>query len=133
MDFAALVLMKLDKDNKFICEMGSYEVGEGAEYIRKFYYNDDEDKVIIHFDTNRDVEEWEFTAIYDLFDLEAFEDRGYEIEEKDDEYNPTWVIKFDYEEEHSEMVEKLQEVCELIKTEIEKAIEKAQEKKEDYM
>lgn len=132
MDFAALVLMKMDKDNKFIGEMGSYEVGEGAEYIRKFYYNSNEDKVIIHFDTNRDVEEWEFTAIYDLFDLEAFEERGYEIEEKDDEYNPTWIIKFDFEEEHSEMVEKLQEVCELIKSEIEKAMEKAEEKKEEY-
>ncbi|QGU95824.1 hypothetical protein GOM49_12620 [Clostridium bovifaecis] len=132
MEFAALVLMEVDKDNKFISEMGSYEVGEGAEYVTKFYYNADEDKVSVYFDTKKDVEEWEFTAVYDLFDLEAFEEKGYEIEEVDDEYNPTWVVKFNYEEEHSDMVEKLNEVCDLIKTEMEKAFEEAENKKEEY-
>lgn len=132
MEFAALVLMEVDKSNKFIGEMGSYEVNDGAEYVTKFYYNGDDNKVSVYFDTNKDVEEWQFTAIYDLFDLEAFEERGYKIDEKDDEYNPTWIVKFDYEEEHSDMVEKLNEVCELIKAEMEKAFEKAENKKEEY-
>lgn len=108
MDFAALVLMEVDKDNKFIKEMGSYEVHEGAEYISKFYYNKDSEKVSIYFDTHKDVEEWEYTAIYELFNLEAFEEEGYEIEEKDDEYNPTWILKFNYIEEHSNMAQKLE-------------------------
>ncbi|AYF53394.1 hypothetical protein G8S49_03730 [Clostridium botulinum C] len=133
MDFAALVLMEVDKDNKFIKEMGSYEVHEGAEYISKFYYNKDSKKVSIYFDTHKDVEEWEYTAIYELFNLEAFEEEGYEIEEKDDEYNPTWILKFNYIEEHSDMAQKLGEVCELIKVEIEKAFEKSEKNKEEYI
>ncbi len=133
MDFAALVLMEVDKDNKFIREMGSYEVNDGAEYITKFYYNDEEAKVKLYFDTHKDVEEWEYTAIYDLFDVEVFENKGFEVEEKDDEYNPTWILKFDYIDDYKNMVEKLIEVCELIKVEMEKAFKKSEENKQEYI
>lgn len=133
MDFAALVLMEVDKDNKFIREMGSYEVSDGAEYITKFYYNDEQSKVKLYFDTHKDVEEWEYTAIYDLFDVEVFESKGYEVEEKDDEYNPTWILKFNYIDDYKNMVEKLSEVCELIKIEMEKAFKKSEENKEEYI
>ncbi|GAB6148852.1 DUF6762 family protein [Clostridium novyi] len=133
MDFAALVLMEVDKDNKFIREMGSYEVNDGAEYITKFYYNDEEAKVKLYFDTHKDVEEWEYTAIYDLFDVEVFENKGFEVEEKDDEYNPTWILKFNYIDDYKNMVEKLIEVCELIKVEMEKAFKKSEENKQEYI
>lgn len=133
MNFSALVLMQVDKENKFVEEMGSYTVGDGAEYISKFYYNKDESMVSIYFDTKKDVEEWEYTAVYELFNLGIFETKGYKIEEKDDEYNPTWILKFDYIEEYGEMVEKLNIACELIKSEIESVLEEAKNKKEDYI
>ncbi|ABK62191.1 conserved protein [Clostridium novyi NT] len=125
--------MEVDKDNKFIREMGSYEVNDGAEYITKFYYNDEEAKVKLYFDTHKDVEEWEYTAIYDLFDVEVFENKGFEVEEKDDEYNPTWILKFNYIDDYKNMVEKLIEVCELIKVEMEKAFKKSEENKQEYI
>ncbi|EDS77498.1 DUF6762 family protein [Clostridium massiliodielmoense] len=133
MDFAALVLMEVDKDNKFIREMGSYEVNDGAEYVTKFYYNNEDSKVKVYFDTHKDVEEWEYTALYDLFDVKVFEDKGYKVEEKDDEYNPTWVLKFNYMDDYKSMVEKLGETCELIKSEMEKAFKKSKENKEEYI
>ena len=37
------------------------------------------------------------SAIYDVFNMELFEDEGFEIEEVDDEYNPTFLINFKYE------------------------------------
>lgn len=133
MDFAALVLMELDKDNKFVGEIGSYEVGEGAEYVTKFFYSEKDEKVSLHFDTHKDVEEWEYTALYDLFNTEVFENKGYEVDEIDDEYNPTWIIKFDFIEEHRDMSEKLNETCEMIKLEMEKAFEEASKNKSDYL
>ncbi|HCO74801.1 MAG TPA: hypothetical protein DIT16_08120, partial [Clostridium sp.] len=73
MDFSAIVLMEKDKETKFFTrELGSYEVNEGAEYITKLFY--DGEKVNLYFDTNKDVEEWEFSAIYDLFDDESLTD-----------------------------------------------------------
>lgn len=133
MDFAALVLMEVDKDNKFVEELGSYEVGEGAQYVTKFYYNGEDDKIHLYFDTQKDVEEWEYTAIFELFNEEVFENKGYEIEENDDEYNPTWIVKFNYIEEHSGMVEKLNEVCSLISDELKRVFKEAEEKKADYI
>lgn len=131
LDFSSLVLMERDNESGFLTkEIGSYEVGDGAQYITKMYY--DGEKVNMFFDTNKDVEEWEFSAIYDLFNEEVFEENGYNIEEVDDEYNPTWVLRFDLDEDHSIMEEKVMTACSLIKEEIEEVFNKILGKEEEY-
>lgn len=131
MDFSSLVLMEKDKDTGFMVnELGSYEVGEGAEYIKKMYY--DGDKINIYFDTNSDVEEWEYSAIFDLFDESKFIEQGYTIEQIDDEYNPTWLVRFDYAQEHSIILSKINNVCALIKTYMVKAFNDIKGKEEEY-
>ncbi|KAJ50882.1 hypothetical protein BD780_000110 [Clostridium tetanomorphum] len=131
MNFSSLVLMEIDKETKqFIKELGSYEVTDGAEYITKMYY--DGEMVNLSFDVKKDVEDWEYTAIYDLFNEEIFLDKGYIIETIDDEYNPTWNLKFQYIEDIKSMEEKLQELCSLIKEEIDEVFKKIQNKEEDY-
>jgi len=123
--------MERDKEtNQFVREMGSYETGEGAEFVTKLYY--DGELVNLFFDTKDDVEEWEFTAIYDYFNEEIFTSKGYPIEVVDDEFNPTWVVKFKYSEEHMEVRETIIEICELIKQEINSAFEKIKGKEEEY-
>ncbi|MCY6484538.1 hypothetical protein OW763_09315 [Clostridium aestuarii] len=131
MEFSSIVLMEVDKDNKFVKEVGSYQVSEGGEYIKKFFYK--ENKVNLYFDTNRDVEEWQFTAVYDLFNVDIFEEKGYKVEEKDDEFNPTWIVEFDYDDDYNKMQEKLYEACELINNEMEIVFKEAENKKEEYM
>ncbi|MCM0646972.1 hypothetical protein NBE98_01115 [Clostridium swellfunianum] len=131
MDFSSLVLMERDNEtNFFLKEIGSYKVHEGAAYVTKFFYNGE--KVNLVFDTKRDVEEWEFSAIFDLFNLEAFEDNGFIIEEMVEEYNPTWVLKFDFIEDHGEMEDKINEACTIIEEEIDKVFEKIKGKEEEY-
>ena len=54
MDYSSLILMEKDKETGFVVkEIGSYNVSEGAEYIKSFYVLDD--TVYIKFDTNKDV------------------------------------------------------------------------------
>lgn len=131
MNFSSLVLMERDKEtNQFIKELGSYQVNDGAEYITKMYY--DGEAVHLFFDTKKDVEDWEYTAIFDMFNDDVFTGKGYEIVSEDDEYNPTWHITFSYIEEISLMEEKLQELCTLIKEEIERTFEEIQGKEEEY-
>lgn len=131
MDFSSLVLMERDKDtNHLIREIGSYEVSDGAEYITRMYY--DGEKVRVFFDTKKDVEEWEFSAIYDLFDAESFEAKGYDIEEADDEYNPTWKVSMDFNEEHRDMQDELNGLCALIDEKIHKVLEDIQGKENEY-
>ncbi|MBI6873676.1 DUF6762 family protein [Clostridium aciditolerans] len=131
MDFSSLVLMEKDKDTGFVTkELGSYEVGEGAEYIKKMFY--DGDKINVYFDTNRDVEDWEYSAVFDLFNEDKFIEQEYSIEQIDDEYNPTWLVKFDYNEEHSIVLSKLNNLCSLIKAHIREVFENVKGKEEEY-
>lgn len=131
MDFSALVLMEKDKDTgHLIKEIGSYAVNEGAVYVNKLYVIDG--VVNLYFQVNKDVEDWEYSAVYDLFDVEAFETLGYDIEEVDDEFNPAWMISFPFDEEHEEVRAILNELCTLIKDNIEKVFENIQDKKAEY-
>lgn len=130
MEFSSLILMKKE-NNIFVKELGSYKVDEGAEYITQFFY--DEENINLCFDTKDDVEEWEYTAIYDCFNEEIFKEKGYYIEYIDDEYNPTWLIKFDYTEDIEEVENKLSEICYLIKNEINRVFEEIKLKKDEYL
>lgn len=131
MDFSSLVLMERDREsNQLVRELGSYQVNDGAEYITKMYY--DGESVHLFFDTKKDVEDWEYTAIFHLFNEDVFTDKDYKIEIVDDEYNPTWHITFPYIEEINIMEEKLQELCTLIKEEMERTFGEVQNKEDEY-
>ena len=132
MDFSSLVLMEKDKETGFITkELGSFEVNEGALYVKKLFVLDNE--VNLYFDTNKDVEEWEYSAIYDLFNIKRFEEEGFRIEEELDEYNPTFILKFPYKEEHLELKDVLDKVVELINEEMEKVFLAIEGKEEEYI
>lgn len=131
MDYSSLILMEKDKETGFVVkEIGSYNVSEGAEYIKSFYVLDD--TVYIKFDTNKDVEEWEYSAIYDVFNMNSFEQEGFEIEEVEDEYNPTYLVKFKYEDNREYISEKLALCIDLIEEAMEKAFSDIEGKEEEY-
>ena len=132
MDFSSLVLMEKDKETGFITkELGSFEVNEGALYVKKLFVLDNE--VNLYFDTNKDVEEWEYSAIYDLFNIKRFEEEGFIIGEELDEYNPTFILKFPYKEEHLEMKDVFDKAVELINEEMEKVFLAIEGKEEEYI
>ena len=132
MDFSSLVLIEKDKETGFIKrELGSFEVNEGALFVKKLYVLDE--IVYMYFDTNKNVEEWEYSAIYDLFNNEAFTERGYEIEEDLEEYNPTYIIKFKYEDEYDSMKVKIQEVVSIIDKEMNAVFEAIKGKEAEYL
>ena len=131
MDFSSLVLMEKDKETGFIKkELGSFQVNEGALFVKKLYVLDE--IVYMHFDTNKNVEEWEYSAIYDLFNSEAFTESGYDIEEDLDEYNPAYIIKFKYEDDYDLMKKKIQEVVSIIEKEMNLVFEAIQGKETEY-
>jgi len=131
MDFSSLVLMEKDKETGFIKkELGSFEVNEGALFVKKLYVLDE--IVYMHFDTNKNVEEWEYSAIYDLFNSESFTESGYEIEEDLDEYNPAYIIKFKYEDDYDLMKKKIQGVVTIIDSEMNLVFEAIKGKESEY-
>lgn len=131
MDFSSLVLMKKDKETGFIeKELGSFKVDEKALYVTKLFVIDNE--VNMYFDTNKDVEEWEYSAIYDLFNKETFEEAGFKVEEDLEEYNPTFILKYEYKEKYEEMNELIQKAVDLISIEMSNVFEQIKGKEEEY-
>lgn len=131
MDFSSLVIMEKDRETGYIKkELGSFEVTEGAVYVTKLYEIDG--IVYLYFDTHKDVEEWEYSAIYDLFNTEVFQESGFKISEDDEEYNPTYILEMPYKEEHSEMKELLDKAVELIEQEMHNVFNAVQGKEEEY-
>lgn len=131
MDFSSLVLMEKDKETGLITkELGSFQVNEGALYVKKLFVVDG--IVNIYFDTNKDVEEWEYSAIYDLFNNEAFLEAGFILEEDDEEYNPTYILRTSYKEEYEDMKKIIDIAVNLIDTEMKKVFEEIKGKEEEY-
>jgi hypothetical protein len=131
MQFSSLVLMEVDKEtNQFVKELGSYEASEGAEFVTKLNYSGE--LINLTFDTHEDVLEWQFSAIYDYFNEDIFRSKGYVIEAIDDEYNPTWLVKFKYSDDHMVVREAIIEICELIKQEFKEVFIKIKDKEEEY-
>lgn len=131
MDYSSLILMERDAETGFVTkELGSYQVSVEAEYVKGFYVKGD--TVYIKFDTNKDVEEWEYSAIYDVFNMNLFEEEGFEIEEVEDEYNPTYLVKFKYEDNREYISEKLALCIDLIEEAMEKAFSDIEGKEEEY-
>ena len=132
MDFSSLVLMEKDRETGFISkELGSFQVSEGALYVKKLFVIDE--IVNLYFDTNKDVEEWEYSAIYDVFNYEAFSKEEFDIEDMLDEYNPTFLIKFKYVDDYGFMKERLTRCVELIEDTLEESFKNIEGKKEEYI
>lgn len=132
MDFSSLVLMQKDSETGFITkELGSFQVAEGALYVKKFFALNG--IVNLYFDTNKDVEEWEYSAIYDLFNYKVFKENEFEIEDVLDEYNPTFLIKFNYVDDYNIMQEKIEECLSLIESSMEKVFNDIKGKEEEYI
>lgn len=131
MDFSSLVLMEKDKGTGFITkELGSFQVSDGALYVKKLFVVDE--VVNLYFDTNKDVEEWEYSAIYDVFNYEAFVKEEFEIEDVLDEYNPTFLIKFKYVDDYEFIKERITRCVELIEDSMESAFKDIVGKEEEY-
>jgi len=103
MEGRALVLYK--RENNILAEeLGSYEVETGLQFITKAYVEND--ICYIYLSTDRDVTDEQYNEIFDLYDMELFENFGFEIEEVE-EYNPTWLIKFEFKDDYDYMEDKL--------------------------
>ncbi len=131
MDFSSLVLMEVEAESKkFLRELGSYELPMGGSYITKFY--SDKNNIYLSFGCDRDVEEWEYSAIFYYFPEEIFKEEGFVIEDIDEEYNPSWLLTFEYKEDRQYIQERLALAGELIEEAMEKVALVIKDKKVEF-
>lgn len=135
MDETVIVIMLKDKKTGFLeKELGSYKIEENEEFIYNAYALEEGDgyMVVLRLTVDRDVEDWQFEAIYDYYDFETILPFVTSIEEEEECYNPTWRVTFPFIETEEEMEEKISTVLALHRKELDSVWEAIADKKEEY-
>jgi len=133
--YNVLVLMEKDKNTGFFTQtVDSYTIEDGIELIENAYLLYEEGEYYIYLTlTTRDVEDWEYYGIYDLYDEGIYEGMGVEILDGSGDYNPKWIIKLLYSEERSKTEDLLNNIVKLHKKELERIMPLLEAAKEKYM
>lgn len=133
MERTIIVLMEKEKETgNFIREIESYDI-EKSELISSLYAinNEGELDIYLTLSTERDLEEWEYTAFYDYIDLDSLKGLYDDVEELDDTFNPAFKFKLSYSEEGME--EKLNNFVDLYFDEVSKVYDEIKDLKEEYI
>lgn len=135
MEETVIVIMLKDSKTGFLeKELGCYKITENENLIYNAYAveEDGKTKVCMKITTDREVEDWEFEAIYDYYDSETILPLVTSIEEDVDCYNPTWFITFDFVNSIEEMEEKIDKIINLHKQELQSVYEAISDKRDEY-
>ncbi len=138
MDETLIVIMEKNMETGFLeKELGSYAVPDELQvYIYNTYAELQEDGtyvVYMKLTCPNEVEDWEYSAIYDYYDTETLSPFVSSITEDEDNYNPTWIISFDFSEDISVMEIKIAEILSAHKAELDSVFEAIADKKDEYL
>ena len=123
----AMVIMLMEKEagsGALVREVGSYTVEKYGELIEGFFLIKEEEKDVLHMriTVERDVEDWEFSAIYDEYNPEVFEDYILTFDELEDTYNPTWEITFNFTDNQTTIERTLNTILDTHKKELDRVL-----------
>ena len=94
-----LVIMLRDKASGFLekeyAAISLAELGEFEALLVNVYAEREGGETLIHvkLSTARDVEDWQFSAVFDYYDEDVFAGLA-EVREVEDVFNPTWELVF---------------------------------------
>ncbi len=135
MEETVIVIMLIDEESGFLDkELGSYKISENESLIYNTFAFKKNDEIVVamKITTEREVEDWEFDAIYDYYDNETISPFVTSIEEEEDCYNPTWKITFDFDENVQVMEEKIKNILRLHNQELMSVYDVIKDKRDDY-
>ena len=115
-------------------EVGVYSISNDLNLVDGIYMMKVDDKEIVHLKltTDRDVEDWEFSAILDYYDDEIYNDEVISISEVEDTFNPVWELTFELLGFEDDMEEKLERILAKHSKELSEVYEEIKDKESDY-
>ena len=130
-----VIMLKNEETGFFEKELGCYKIEENQNLIYNTYAieKDGAYKVYMKITIDKEIEDWEFDAIYDYYDMETLLPFVTYIEEESDCYNPTWLISFDFIDSEEAMEEKISNLLALHKGELLSVYEAIEDKKDEYI
>lgn len=135
MEDTSIVLMVKDNKTGFLeKEIGSYKIDENENLVVSAFVLDDKGNYEVHLkiSIDKDIEDWEFNAIYDYYDDENIKNLVTSINEIEDCYNPTWEVTFDFVNSSTDMEEKIKSILACHKTELLDTYGVIKDKEQEY-
>ena len=134
MDETVIVIMLKNKETGFLeTEIGSYNVNDEEGFIYNIYAMEDSGiSVYMRVSVERDLEDWEFSAVLDYYDSEPLLEYCKSVEEEDSGYNPVWQVSFNFDESREAMEARISNILKIHKQELESVYEAIADLKEEY-
>lgn len=135
MESFALILMQKNKETSEIeKEIGSYTVSSNLDLINGIHMTCEDEKNIVHLKitTEKDVKDWEFSAILDYYDDEVLNDLALAVKEIEDAYNPTWEVDFEFVDSQDGMKSKIESILDKHRKELDEVYAEIKDKENEY-
>ena len=134
MDTIVVIMLKDKKTGFLDKELCSLSLGENEEYIINIYVTEEEDAPMLHLrlSTERDVADWEYSAIFDYYDPQCFEGMVDKVIEIEDYYNHAWELVLKYSVNTAETEEIITRLLSLHKAELEDVYNVIADKESEY-
>jgi len=133
MEETVIVIMLKDAQTGFLeKELGAYSLPENGELLFNIYAEGEEKRVVMRLGCERELQDWEYDAVYDYYDTETVGALVDSIEEEDGHYDPVWVVTFPFSEEQEKMEQKLAEILAAHQEELLSVYEAIKDKEDDY-
>ncbi|MGM9917154.1 DUF6762 family protein [Anaerotignum sp.] len=133
MEETVIVIMLKDAETGFLeKELGAYSISENGELIFNIFAEGEEKKVVMRLTCERELQDWEYDAVYDYYDTETVGALVDSMEEEDGHYDPVWVVTFPFAEEQDVMEQKLTDILDAHREELLSVYEAIKDKEDDY-
>lgn len=135
MEDTVIVIMLKNKETGFLeKELGSYSLTQDVSTVYNIYAEESGEgkKVILRLSCDKEIEDWEYDAIFDYYDSEPLTAMVESAREEDGHYNPVWVVQFPFSDAYGEMENKISHILEIHKRELLSVYDAIADKKDDY-
>lgn len=128
-----IVMLKNEETGMLETELDTYEIKQNLEYITRIHAQKEDNEIYLYIElsTERGVEDWEYDAIYDYYEIEKYPE-NINIYELENCYNPTWVLKSKYEENKNLMENKIADILEIHVKELKEVYSIIKDKEDEY-
>ena len=134
MDETVIVIMQKDQTTGFLeKELGSYTVTH-ENLIHNIFAQETDSLTNVHMrlTTERDLADWEFSAVFDYYDDETLLGVCSVITEDESGYNPIWEVVFEFSDNQEVMQERLGQILALHMVELDSVYDAIKDLEEEY-
>lgn len=128
------VILMLKKDGIIERELCTVRIAGNGGLLRNMYVTDENGELTARMfvTVEKELEDWEFEAIYDHYETEVFDGLGLSVSEAHGDVNPVWEIAFPYLEDPEKLAAKADGILNLHKRELNGVLEAIKDVRGEY-